>query len=161
MEVIQSASRDFWADLTGTRCYARTMHVHSNRRDAPSPGYGCADTPLPWILDASLPTAITALYAYNIIWNGETTSFWTFLQYAHNTYLDHSHTLIFSYWTHYKQWRLCEFVRLSCAFIIRVDSKASLTAAVVMLGSIKWSECSPYCWKWQWSWISTYRCARI
>ena len=28
-----------------------------------------------------------------------------------------------------------------CAFIIRVDSKASLTAAVIMLGSIKRSEC--------------------
>ena len=92
------------------------------------------------------PTAITALYAHNIIWNGETTSFWTFPKYAHNTYLDHSHTLSFSYWTHYKQWRLSEFVRLSCAFIIRVDSKASLTAAVIMLGSIKHSECSPYCW---------------
>ena len=42
--------------------------------------------------------------------------------------------------------KIIEFVRLSCAFIIRVDSKASLTAVVIMLGSIKHSECSPYRW---------------
>ena len=90
------------------------------------------------------PTVITALYTYNIIWNGETTSYWTFPLYAHNIYLDHSHTITFSYWTRYNQWRVYMWV---CQVqLYRLDSKASLTVAVIMLGSIKRSECSPYCW---------------
>ena len=50
---------------------------------------------------------------------------------AHHIYLDHSHLL------NTPSEVICELVRLSCTFIIRVDSKASLTAAVIMLGSIK------------------------